>query len=95
MSSQASFAQKISRAQHGDHCFFARVRDHGELDLPFLDIKNGAARIALRENYVFPGVSRNRPAFANSRQKEFGIEARLGFRIAIRRLRWLSHKGFW
>src|SRR3954466_3455258 len=46
----ALFARKLSGAQHCYRRLFALGRDHGDLDLAFLNMKNGVGGVALGKN---------------------------------------------
>jgi hypothetical protein len=67
-------------AQNSDDRFLSVVGDDRELDLAFLDIKDGVRRFALREDNLFLMVFRSGSSVASLGQKELGIEWNLFFR---------------
>jgi hypothetical protein len=81
---QAPFAEEVGRPQDGHNGFFTMPRNNGELDLAFLDVKEGIGGVALRENRFILAVRGEGPSLTDLGQKALGIEgSRFRFQKAV------------
>ena len=49
---QASFAEEVAGAQHGDHGFLAGLGEHRQLDAALLDVHDAVGTVALRKDHL-------------------------------------------
>ena len=71
---QTTFPEKIAGIQYRYRGLLALIRDYGEFDLSFLDVKHSVAGIPLSEDRVLLGERQNLPALADGCQEVVGVE---------------------
>ena len=64
LSGEAAFAEKLVRADDGDHRLFALFGKDDDLDLTFYDLKYRVRETVLRKDLLIFSIFRNCPALA-------------------------------
>src|SRR5450631_249929 len=79
MAVEASFTEKVTGSQNGDHGFFSLFGNHRELEFALLDIENRVRGVALRKNNLILLIFRYRFSLTDPGEKFLGIKRQLAF----------------
>ena len=76
MTIETPFANKVTGPEDTDDCFFAPLRNDGELDFALLDVKHRVCNGALGENNLILPIFLYCFSLAHFREKALGVKRR-------------------
>jgi hypothetical protein len=74
LAGQASLTEEVTFSVQGNDCFLARFGDDADLDLAFLNVKDGVRRVALREDFLILAIGRYGSPAVRSAQERIHVE---------------------